>query len=153
MRQLDVEEDSETDLFVVYDLIINGGGLICSHCAKRITPNSLEFIMGLFDQLGCRESYWEDGARWAMIEQKESDIIIQFIETDQPPQTTEDKRNSHIAFLSEDPQKIVNLIKEWICKQNIKINVGKWSEKELYFDCPEIFIDFVIEIMHKSIVE
>ncbi len=123
------------------------------HCAKRITPNSLEFVMDLFDQLGCQESYWENGARWAMIEQKGSNTIIQFIENDQSPQTTEDKRNSHIAFLSSDPQRDVSMIKEWICKQNKEIYVGNWSDKELYFDCPEVFIDFVIEIMHKSIVE
>ena len=123
------------------------------HCAKRITPNSLKFVMELFYELGCRESYWEDGARWAMIEQKGYDSVIQFIETNQTPQTTEEKRNSHIAFLSNDPEKDVTLIRKWIRKQNIEINVGKWSDKELYFDCPEIFIDFVIEIMHNSIVE
>lgn len=40
MRQLDIEE-SEIDLFVVYDLIISGGGLICSHCGKRISIEEL----------------------------------------------------------------------------------------------------------------
>ena len=123
------------------------------HCAKRITPNNLEFVMDLFDQLGCQESYWENGARWAMIEQNGDDTIIQFIETDQSPQATEEKRNSHIAFLSSDPQKDVSMIKEWICTQNKEIKIGNWSDKELYFDCPEVFIDFVIEIMHKSIIE
>jgi len=41
MTQLDIDEDSEADLFVVYDLIINGGGLICSHCGKRFTVDEL----------------------------------------------------------------------------------------------------------------
>ncbi len=123
------------------------------HCAKRITPNNLEFVMDMFYQLGCHESYWEKGACWAMIEQHGSNTIIQFIETDQSPQATEEKKNSHIAFLSSDPQKDISMIKEWICKQNKEIKVGNWSDKELYFDCPNIFIDFVIEIMHKSIVE
>jgi hypothetical protein len=53
MRQLDIDE-SEIDLFVVYDLIINGGGLICSHCGKRIT------IEELFEQkivVGNEEGY------------------------------------------------------------------------------------------------
>lgn len=123
------------------------------HCAKRITPKNLEFVMSLFDQIGCRESFWENGARWAMIEQKGGNTIIQFIETDQTPQPTEEKINSHIAFLSNNPQKDVSTIKEWICRQNKKIEIGKWNDKELYFDCPEVFIDFVIEIMHQSIVE
>ena len=127
--------------------------LTLHHCAKRITPNSLEFIIDLFKQLGCQESYWESGARWAMIEQKGKDSIIQFIETNQVPQETENKRNSHIAFLSDDPHKDIAEIKKWIYGKNIKIIVGKWSDKELYFDCPGVFIDFVIEIMHTSIVE
>ena len=123
------------------------------HCAKRITPNSLEFVMELFAQLGCRESYCEEGARCAMIEQEGSNTIIQFIDTDQSPQATEDKCSSHIAFLSEDPQKDISRVKEWIGKQNEKIKIGQWSENELYFDCPDVFIDFVIEIMHLSIIE
>ena len=123
------------------------------HCAKKITPNSLEFVMDLFYQLDCSESYWENSARWAMIEQKGHDTIIQFIETDQLPMVTKEKRNSHMAFLSNDPQRDISKIEEWISKQNKKVIVGNWSDKELYFDCPEIFIDFVIEIMHQSIVE
>ena len=127
--------------------------LILHHCAKKIVPNSLEFIMDLFKHLDCQESYWETGARWAMIEQKGSSTIIQFIETDQVPQETESKRNSHIAFLSDDPQKDLSTITKWIGEQNKKVTVGKWSDKKLYFDCSDVFIDFVIEVMHKSIVE
>ena len=77
------------------------------HCAKRIAPNSLEFVMALFFRLGCRESYWEKGARWAMIEQDGSNAIIQLIEVDQAPQATEMKRSSHIAFLSSRAAKRV----------------------------------------------
>ncbi len=122
------------------------------HTAKRIAPNSLEFVMALFEELGCLESYWAHGARWAMIEQKDCDTIVQFIETDQLPQPTKDKINSHIAFLSRDPKEDISSIKKWITKQNRKICIGSWSDKELYFDCPEVFIDFVIEIMHVDIV-
>ncbi len=54
MRQLDIEKESDADLIVVYDLIINGGGLICSHCGKRI------IIEELFEQkivIGNDEGY------------------------------------------------------------------------------------------------
>lgn len=125
--------------------------LILHHSAKRITPGSLELIMDLFKQLGCRESYWETGARWAMIEGNNS--IIQFIETDQMPQKTDEKRNSHLAFLSRDPLKNIHEIQQWLDKKNIKTVTGQWSDKELYIDCPDLFVDFVIEIMHMSVVE
>ncbi|MFX0173217.1 MAG: hypothetical protein ACFE9L_15080 [Candidatus Hodarchaeota archaeon] len=34
-------EELEIDPFALYDLIISGGGLICSHCEKRITVEEL----------------------------------------------------------------------------------------------------------------
>ena len=44
-------------------------------------------------------------------------------------------------------------IKQWVGEKGIAIVVGKWSDKKLYFDCLDVFVDFVIEIMHKFIVE
>ena len=122
------------------------------HCAYRITPNNLEFVMELFTKLGCKESRAR-GARWRMIKQEGKDTIIQFHEIDQEPQDTEVKRNSHIGFLSDDPEKSVAYLKKWIEDKGIKTEDGSWSDKELYFDCPEVFVDFVVEIMHTSIVD
>ena len=88
-----------------------------------------------------------------MIEQEGKDMIVQFIQTDQKPQCTEVKRDSHIAFLSDNPKESIANLQEWISSKGIKFEDGSWSDKEFYFDCPEIFVDFVIEIMHTSIVE
>lgn len=41
LRHLDIEDESEIDLFVIYDAILNDGGLVCSHCGKRITVEEL----------------------------------------------------------------------------------------------------------------
>lgn len=127
--------------------------IILHHCAKRISPGELEFVMELFQQLGCKKSYWEDGARWAMIKQEKNNMIVQFIETNQAPQAMDVKKNSHLAFLSADPEKDIDNIKKWVESKNKKFAIGSWSDKEFYFDCPEVFIDFVVEIMHRSIVE
>lgn len=123
------------------------------HCAKRIRPQTLQFVMALFEELGCKKSYWEEGATWAMIEQEGKDIDIQFIETDQEPQKMEVKRNSHIAFLSDNPKEDLKKVEEWVKGQGHQFSSGAWSDKELYFDCPKVFIDFVIEIMDRSIIE
>ena len=129
------------------------GRLRLHHCSKRISQDSLEFVMALFEKLGCRQSFWADGARWAMIEQQGRDSIVQFIETDQPSQSTKEKRNSHIAFLSPDPRTDISEIAHWIAGQNRKVLTGQWSDREFYLDCPDVFIDFVIEIMDDKIVE
>ncbi len=40
MRHLEIEEN-EIDPYLIYDLIINGAGLICSHCGKRVNADEL----------------------------------------------------------------------------------------------------------------
>jgi len=123
------------------------------HFSKRISNGSLEFVLDLFLQLDCKLFYRQDGARWAIIEPKDKDIKIQIIESDLKPLSTENKKNSHIGFISNNPQKEIQRIKKWTEKRNKKFVIGAWSDRELYFDCPDIFVDFVIEIMHRSILK
>lgn len=124
------------------------------HCAKKIRPATLNFVIKLFTQLDCQISYKPtDSTIWAMIEQDSLRFDIQFIEVDQEPQPTNIKKESHIAFLSEDPQQAIQQIQSWVESQGKKFIHGSWSQKEHYFDCPDVFVDFVIEIMHTSIVE
>jgi len=47
----------------------------------------------------------------------------------------------------------VVLIKKWVEGKGKSFKNGAWSAREFYFDCPDVFIDFVVEIMHKSVVE
>ena len=82
--------------------------LALHHFAHRITAGSLEFVIELFEQMGFYVSYREKDARWAMIKQKSVDI--QLIETDDKPLQTEVKTNSHIAFLSDNPEKEIERI-------------------------------------------
>ena len=123
------------------------------HFAHRIAKGSLEFVIELFEQMGFFVSYREKDARWAMIKQKSVNVDIQLIETDDKPLKTDIKTNCHIAFLSDNPEKEVERIKEWIESKNRKFVQGKWSDKEFWFDLPEIFIDFVIEVMNTSIIK
>lgn len=109
--------------------------------------------MELFAKLGCKTSYVEKDSRFAMIKQKGKDMIVQLIETDQKPENTEIKKKSHIAFLSDNPKQTIHYIKKWVKAKGVKFKDGAWSDKEFYFDCPDVFADFVIEIMDTRIVE
>ena len=80
------------------------------------------------------------------------DMRIQLIETDLLAEETEKKRNSHIAFISEDPEQELERMKEIIESMWLRYIQWSRSEKEFYFDCPDIFIDFVIEIMNTSVL-
>ena len=124
------------------------------HFAYNITPNNLEFILELLDKMGCSLAYREGEARWCMIEQKPISINIQIIETqDSPVSDIEKKVNTHIAFLSENPREDILKLEKWADDKGIGFRYGSWSERELWFDLPDIFVNFVIEIMHTSIVE
>jgi len=123
------------------------------HFAYSITPNNLELVLELLEKLGCTLSYREKDARWCMVEQKPIPIDIQLIETKDKPIATENKTNTHIAFLSDSPRDEIKQIEQWTKDKNIKFKQGSWSDKELWFDLPDIFTNFVVEIMHTSTIK
>ena len=123
------------------------------HFAYNIKPNNLELVIELFEKLNCTLSYREGQARWCMIEQKPTQIDIQIIETENEVIPIKTKINTHIGFISENPNEDIKEIASWAKSKGIKLKQGLWSEKELWFDLPEIFTNFVIEIMDKSILE
>ena len=118
------------------------------HFAYNITPNSLELVLELFKKFDCTVSYREKDAHWCLIKQELIPINIQIIETkDKPIATINKKINTHIAFLSDFVKDDIKEIKQWSEDKNIKFKQGKWSEKEQWFDLPDIFVNFVVEIM------
>ncbi len=123
------------------------------HLAYNIKPNSLELVLELLEKLGCTLSYREKNARWCMIKQKPIHLSIQIIETKDQSIPIKKKINTHIAFLSKTPKEDIEEIKQWSEDKDIKFRQGGWSDKELWFDFPDLFVNFVIEIMHTSLIE
>lgn len=121
------------------------------HFAYNIRPKTLELLVSLFLELDCEVSYQKDGERWCLLAQKSVPVDIQIIERDYEPLKEEQKINTHIAFISDEPEEVLNKISFWAEKNKIDFKKGAWSDKEFWFDLPGIFINFVIEIMHDSI--
>ena len=126
---------------------------ILHHFAYNIRPNTLEDVLELFELFDCSLAYREGKARWCLIEQKPMPIDIQIIEVDEKALNTEKKVNTHIAFISNSPQDELKKVRAWAETKDINIIEGAWSDKELWFDLPDLFVNFVIEIMHSSVVE
>jgi hypothetical protein len=123
------------------------------HSAYKITKGSLEKVVEVFSLLGCTVTYRpEREYRWAMVGQAGLRYDIQLVETDEPslPITTS-KIGTHVAFISDDPQAVIQKIEAWSKEYDIKFITDGWSDKERYVDLPELFINFVIEIMHTSV--
>jgi len=125
------------------------------HCAVKISRGSLAQILEVFEILGCGVVYRPPNNRtWAMVSQRGTNFNIQLVEYDEKlVDDLELKRGCHVAFVSNEPQKLIDKAKEWAEKNNLQFRAGGWSERELYFDFPNLFINFVVEIMHTSILE
>lgn len=78
---------------------------------------------------------------------------IQLVEVDAVPFEGPTRPNAHIGFISEDPVSQIRRIEDWAVQRNLRFSKGGWSDRELYFDIPELFVDAVIEIMHVSILD
>ncbi len=88
-----------------------------------------------------------------MIGQNPHKVNIQIIEKDFDIVEIDKKINTHIAFLSNDPKEKIKEIENWAKKNNLKFRTDGWNEKERWFDFPDLFVNFVVEIMHNSVVE
>ena len=125
------------------------------HVCYNITPDHLEVVIELFELLGCGVVFRPaDNPTWIMLGQEQLNFALQITESATPPEDDlSTKSQAHIAFISDNPQKIIDRIESWAQAENIRFRQDGWSEKERYFDLPEIFVNFVIEIMHTSIEE
>ena len=123
------------------------------HYAQKITKGSLDTVLEMYEELDCNIKYRPDNKFcWAMVGQDGLHFIIQVVEYDEEPiSDVSIKRGSHVVFLSDDPQDLVNKVKDWADRKGIKFIQGGWSKKELYFDLSDIFVNFVVEVMHTSI--
>lgn len=123
------------------------------HTAKRITPNSLEKVIEVFEQLRCKLTYRPDGARWAMVGQDGLAFDIQLVEVDEKPVQSKTRASSHVAFISNTPAEQIERVEKWAAQNGIRFEKGGWSDKELWFDLPDLFVDFVVEVMQVSITQ
>ncbi|HEY4509015.1 MAG TPA: hypothetical protein VJC13_01880 [Candidatus Paceibacterota bacterium] len=125
------------------------------HYAQNITKGSLPDVLEMYKIFDCEVVYQpNNGYQWAMVGQKQLHFAIQVVEVDEKPIPDLDtKRKTHIAFLSDDPRGVIKKVENWAISKNIKFREGGWSEKECYFDLPDLFVNFVVEIMHTSIEE
>lgn len=107
----------------------------------------------MYELLGFEVVYRPPGDKtWAMVGQTQLRFAIQIVEDDNTPiQDLEEKRKTHIALISDDPQGVVDRVKEWAKDNGHDFREGGWSDIERYFDLPNIFINFVVEVMHTSI--
>lgn len=126
------------------------------HYAQNITKGSLENVLEVYKIFNCEIVYRPDNPpyQWAMVGQKQLRFAIQIVEVEEKPITDLDiKIKSHIAFISDNPREVIKRVEAWARNKNIRFREGGWNEKERYFDLPDLFVNFVVEVLHTSVEE
>ncbi len=123
------------------------------HYCQNIVKGRLADVVEMYKLLDFDVVY-DPGpdAGWKMVGQKQLRFAIQIAEVDDSPITDIDtKKQTHIAFISDDPAQVIVKIETWAKTKGFAFREGGWSKIERYFDLPDIFVNFVVEVMHSSI--
>ncbi|MBI5126745.1 MAG: hypothetical protein HZA80_03215 [Candidatus Taylorbacteria bacterium] len=124
------------------------------HYCQNITKGNLDTVVEMYQLLNFKVVYTPPNGDWIMVGQDQLRFAIQITQVEDTPIVDIDiKRRTHIAFLSDNPQEVISKVEAWANNKNIKFRQGGWSDKEKYFDLPDIFVNFVVEVMHTSIEE
>lgn len=116
------------------------------HCAYTITKGYSSLLQELCEHLGA-EKIWEGQDRGREIAMRfENGFSLQFSEVEGGPLALADKQETHMAFADDDPQETITRLAEWFSRKGVGVKRGAWSEDELWLDCPEVFLNFVIEV-------
>ncbi|MBX4187470.1 MAG: hypothetical protein KW802_04460 [Candidatus Doudnabacteria bacterium] len=123
------------------------------HVCKRISQNSLETVLEMFELLGCKVVYRPPGGvQWAMVKQGDLDFLIQLAEVGDSPMVGKGRVGSHVGFISEHPEEVISKVEDWAKSNNLRFEKGGWSKLEFWFDLPDLFVDWVVEVMHVDIL-
>ncbi|MBP9701456.1 MAG: hypothetical protein KBD47_00560 [Candidatus Pacebacteria bacterium] len=125
------------------------------HYCQNIKTGYLKDVIEMYSLLDFDIVYNPgEQAGWIMVGQKQLRFAIQITQVDDTPIADLDvKKRTHIAFLSDNPKEVVEKIRTWAETKGLEFRQGGWSDRELYFDLPDVFINFVVEVMHTSIEE
>lgn len=125
------------------------------HYCQNITKGNLADIVEMYSLLDFKIVYTPpNNPGWIMVGQDQLRFAIQIAEvSDKPIQDIDTKKQTHIALISDNPKEVIEKIKMWAESKSFKFRSGGWSGIELFFDLPDIFVNFVVEVMHTSIEE
>ena len=103
------------------------------HYCQNITKGNLDTVIEMYKLLKFKVVYTPPAKDWIMVGQDEPRFAIQIIQVDDAPiEDINMKRQTHIAFLSDNPQGIIDEIKRWAEGKGLKFREGGWSSLERY---------------------
>ncbi len=121
------------------------------HSAYQITLGNSKLMQLFCEYLGAK-IIWEGHDQGREVLMDFGTYVIQFSEINEDPINSQNKQETHLAFVSENIHGDLIKITDWFKERDVEIRVGQWSEREIWIDCPKIFINFAIEIFHSNVL-
>lgn len=118
------------------------------HCSYQITLGHSGLMQKFCEFLGAKLVWEGQDLGREITMQFDNDFCVQFSEVNESTLKSNNKQETHLAFSSKIPKKDLTKLEEWFKRNKIETKTGKWSENELWIDCPLVFINFVIEILN-----
>jgi len=100
------------------------------HYCQNITWGSLDLVVEMYNLLKFKVVYTPPSKDWIMVGQDELRFAIQITQVDDKPvEDIDNKRKTHIAFLSDNPQGFIDEVESWAKK--IILNLDKVAGLQL----------------------
>jgi hypothetical protein len=131
-------------------LLKEGNEVKLHHMSLCIVERSLNIAMKFVQFIGFEITY-KDIKNKFFIATKDG-FRIQFIECMPrylPLLIPKEKTYTHIGLTNKNPKAYMQEVDKFAKEYDLVFQVGKWSNKELYFNLPEIFGNFVVEVMEE----
>jgi hypothetical protein len=121
------------------------------HRSGQVVYRYLDDAVALFvEHLGFEHVLAQDG--FAFVRQPGSNVDIQLLAGSSSITPQGNKTHSHIAFISDRPAEEREAMRLWCEGRGLATEQGQWSDRELWIDLPDVFLDFAIEIAHPSLL-
>lgn len=119
----------------------------------------MDDALALFtDVLGFEEVFGMSGAdggpsspgpfRMSVLRQPTTNVDVQFTAVDAGAQDA--KLLNQIGFVSDDAATEVETVEQWCRARGLEVTTGAYGPGFLWIDVPDVFMDFVLEVMDRK---
>lgn len=127
--------------------------MLFNHTAVQIDLDHIDDAVALFtDVLGFEEVFRMASpnpavpADMRMLRQPAANVDLQL--TGLPRVGPQDRKfMNHYGFISDDPDADIATVTEWCEARNFELNTGLFMPRMFWIDVPQLFLDFVLEVM------
>jgi len=132
--------------------------VLFNHSAVRVPLERLDDAVALFTEvLGFEEVFEMSGPtdtgafRFSVLRQPTTNVDVQITGIDAGgPQ--DGKIFNQIGFVSDDAAADVEAVEQWCENRGLRTVTGNYGPGFLWIDAPDVFADFVLEVMERKVL-